>query len=74
MILRLASDNPATIELLDDIGGIAQMLTYLKDTSNSKLYIEALDVAVCLSQTPRGRQVMQRDAKRLQSKLQLFTC
>ncbi|XP_046143813.1 armadillo repeat-containing protein 3 isoform X2 [Osmia bicornis bicornis] len=57
-ILRLAADNPVTAETFDDIGGIKQMLGYLEDTSHSKLFVEALDVAVCLSHTPRGRQAL----------------
>nr|XP_034193307.1 armadillo repeat-containing protein 3 isoform X1 [Osmia lignaria] len=59
-ILRLAADNPVTAETFDDIGGIKQMLGYLEDTSHSKLFVEALDVAVCLSHTPRGRQALYR--------------
>ncbi|XP_017793335.1 PREDICTED: armadillo repeat-containing protein 3 [Habropoda laboriosa] len=57
-ILCLACDNVTTVELLDDIGGIKQILKYTEDTSNSKLFMEAFDLAVCLSQTPKGRKVI----------------
>ncbi|KOC62292.1 Armadillo repeat-containing protein 3, partial [Habropoda laboriosa] len=57
-ILCLACDNVTTVELLDDIGGIKQILKYTEDTSNSKLFMEAFDLAVCLSQTPKGRKAL----------------
>lgn len=57
-ILRFACDNPTTVELFDDIGGIKQILKYIEDTSHSKLFMEALDIAVRLSHTSRGRKVM----------------
>lgn len=56
-ILCLASDNPKTVELLDDIGGIRQILKYVENTANSKLFLDAFDVAVRLSHTPAGRKV-----------------
>ncbi|XP_076634549.1 armadillo repeat-containing protein 3-like [Colletes latitarsis] len=57
-ILRLASDNPATIELLDNIGGIKRLLKYIEETPNSKFFMEALAVAVRLSHTPLGRKAL----------------
>ncbi|XP_043529337.1 armadillo repeat-containing protein 3 [Frieseomelitta varia] len=56
-ILRFACDNPTTVELFDDIGGIRHMLKYIEDTSNSRLFMEALGIAVRLSHTARGRKV-----------------
>ncbi|OAD54846.1 Armadillo repeat-containing protein 3, partial [Eufriesea mexicana] len=57
-ILCYACDNPITVELFDDIGGIKQILKYIEDTSSSKLFMEALDVAIRLSYTPRGRKAL----------------
>ncbi|KOX79073.1 Armadillo repeat-containing protein 3, partial [Melipona quadrifasciata] len=57
-ILRFACDNPTTVELFDDIGGIRQMLKYIEDTSNSRLFMEALGIAVRLSHTSRGRKAL----------------
>lgn len=57
-ILRFACDNPTTAELFNDIGGIKQILKYIEDTSHSKLFMEALDIAVRLSHTSRGRKVI----------------
>ncbi|XP_076757269.1 armadillo repeat-containing protein 3 [Xylocopa sonorina] len=57
-ILCLACDNDITVELLDDIGGIKQILKYIEDASNSKLFKQALDVAVRLSHTNRGRKAL----------------
>ncbi|XP_053997902.1 armadillo repeat-containing protein 3-like [Hylaeus anthracinus] len=57
-ILCLASDNPATIDLLNDIGGIKRLLRYTQDTPNSKFFVEALDVVVRLSHTPLGRKAL----------------
>ncbi|CAL7941681.1 unnamed protein product [Xylocopa violacea] len=57
-ILCLACDNHTTVELLDDIGGIKQILKYIEDTSDSKLFTQALDVAVRLSHTSRGRKAL----------------
>ncbi|CAK9815090.1 Armadillo repeat-containing protein 3 [Anthophora plagiata] len=57
-ILCLACDNVTTVELLDDIGGIKQILKYIEDTSNSKLFMEAFDLAVRLSHTPKGRKAL----------------
>ncbi|XP_076291892.1 armadillo repeat-containing protein 3 [Lasioglossum baleicum] len=56
-VLCLASDNTATVELLHSIGGIGQILKYIEDAAHSKLFIEALDVAVRLTHTPMGRKV-----------------
>ncbi|XP_076670799.1 armadillo repeat-containing protein 3 [Andrena cerasifolii] len=41
-ILQLASNNATTVELLDDIGGIKQILKYIEDTPSSKLFVHAL--------------------------------
>ncbi|XP_033345659.1 armadillo repeat-containing protein 3 [Bombus vosnesenskii] len=57
-ILRFACDNPTTAELFNDIGGIKQILKYIEDTSHSKLFMEALDIAVRLSHTSRGRKAL----------------
>nr|XP_033342609.1 armadillo repeat-containing protein 3-like [Megalopta genalis] len=57
-ILCSASDNTATVELLHDIGGIRQILKYKEDIAHSKLFIEALDVAVRLARTHLGRKAL----------------
>nr|XP_012135252.1 PREDICTED: armadillo repeat-containing protein 3 isoform X2 [Megachile rotundata] len=58
LILRLACDNVATAEMFDDIGGIKEMMNYLEGTVNSNLFMEALDVVVRLSDSPRGRHAL----------------
>ncbi|KAG7207756.1 hypothetical protein KM043_009366 [Ampulex compressa] len=56
--LRLATDNPTTAELFDDIGGIRRMFKYIDEVSDFKHFPAAFDTIVNLANTANGRKAL----------------